>query len=342
MKILYGIQGTGNGHISRSRVMAKHLNETGADVTYLFSGREKDKLFEMDIFGEYEHRQGLTFVTQNGKISHLRTCFKNNVIRFIYDVFTLPVEQYDLVITDFEPVSAWAAKVKKVPVLGIGHQYAFGKNTPVAGETKIARFILDNFAPATESIGLHWHPFNANVLPPIIDTSLVHKSGEDFVLVYLPFENQLEVTQLLNQFSQTNFILYSPELVDRQIKNVTQRATSYKGFKRDLAHAKGVICNSGFELISECLHIGLPILTKPINGQMEQESNALALSQLSLAETMLHLDQHHIATWLDNVKHPSFISRPTPDVAKAIVAWMMKKQWHNTSDLIDKFWQAPK
>ncbi len=44
MNILYGIQGTGNGHVSRSRVMAKHFAERGANVTYLFSGREKKSI----------------------------------------------------------------------------------------------------------------------------------------------------------------------------------------------------------------------------------------------------------------------------------------------------------
>ena len=33
MKILYGVQATGNGHISRSRVMAHYLAEHNADVT---------------------------------------------------------------------------------------------------------------------------------------------------------------------------------------------------------------------------------------------------------------------------------------------------------------------
>ncbi len=39
MKILYGIQGTGNGHITRARVMASCFKELGIDVDYVFSGR---------------------------------------------------------------------------------------------------------------------------------------------------------------------------------------------------------------------------------------------------------------------------------------------------------------
>ena len=40
----------------------------------------------------------------------------------------------------------------------------------------------------------------------------------------------------------------------------------------------GVVCNSGFELISECLQLGKTVLTRPVLGQMEQMSNAFALA----------------------------------------------------------------
>ena len=63
MKILYGIQGTGNGHISRSRILAKELESCGLSVDYLLSGRAKEKFFDMEIFGEFQHRQGFSFIS---------------------------------------------------------------------------------------------------------------------------------------------------------------------------------------------------------------------------------------------------------------------------------------
>ena len=47
MKILYGIQGTGNGHITRARVMASCFKELGIDVDYVFSGRPEKDYFDM-------------------------------------------------------------------------------------------------------------------------------------------------------------------------------------------------------------------------------------------------------------------------------------------------------
>lgn len=43
MKIFYGIQGTGNGHITRGRIMAREFQAANLEVTYQFTGRPQDK-----------------------------------------------------------------------------------------------------------------------------------------------------------------------------------------------------------------------------------------------------------------------------------------------------------
>lgn len=337
MRILFGIQGTGNGHISRARILAKYLAQQAVDVTYLLSGRDKDKLFDMGIFGDFLHRDGLTFATKNGKIDYLQTAKSNSLVQFYRDIRNLPVDDFDLIITDFEPVTAWAGKLSGKTTLGIGHQYAFGENTPLAGETMMAKWIMRNFAPASHAIGLHWHPYSENVLPPIIDIGLSAKPTEEHILVYLPFENQIEVANMLNQIPNQKFIQYSPELTDSEQKNVQLRATCHDGFKHDLTRAKAVICNSGFELISECLHLGLPILTKPLNGQMEQHSNALALEQLNYATIIKEVSTEGIDAWLN--KRPSTDAKPLPDVAKDIAQWIADGTWQQHHQLGKALWQ---
>jgi uncharacterized protein (TIGR00661 family) len=337
VKILYGVQATGNGHIARSRIMAKQFKEKGVDVTFLFSGRPKDKLFDMEPFANFIYKEGLTFTVKNGKVNYLSTVFNNNFARFIYDVYTLPVDDYDLIITDFEPITAWAAKLKNKQVLGIGHQYAFGSNTPRTGKSLLAELVINYFAPAKEFMGLHWAPFDQSILPPIIDVNLIGKAEENLVLVYLPFENQDEVTRLLQQFPDKNFIQYSPDVNNTEDKNVSIRTTCYAGFKQDLCRSSAVISNSGFELISECLHLGLPILVKPLQGQMEQESNALALHELKFAEVMSTLDEGIIANWL--IKFNPVIRKKTPDVAYEIVKWLLSDKRLSTQKIATSLWQ---
>ena len=89
MKIFYGVQGTGNGHITRARVMAKELYLAGFDVNFQFTGRPQDKFFDMEVFNGYQHRDGLTFNTDHGKVSYIKTAFQAKPIRFVQDVKTL-------------------------------------------------------------------------------------------------------------------------------------------------------------------------------------------------------------------------------------------------------------
>ena len=67
MKILYGVQGTGNGHIARARAMAVAFRQQNIDVDFLFSGRDESKYFSMEAFGNYQTRSGLTFTANRGR-----------------------------------------------------------------------------------------------------------------------------------------------------------------------------------------------------------------------------------------------------------------------------------
>ena len=209
MKILYGVQATGNGHITRARVMAPLLRSAGADVTFLFTGRPWQALFDMEVFGDFEWRPGLTFRTETGHVEYLKTAFHNNLLRFVLDVRRLDLQAYDLVITDFEPVTAWAARLRGVRAVGIGHQYAFELPIPRTGDDFLARNVMKYFAPASIGLGLHWHHFDQPILPPIIETPPDPESvAEDKILVYLPFEEARATGRLLQGFTDFQFYVY--------------------------------------------------------------------------------------------------------------------------------------
>ncbi len=133
MKIFYGVQGTGNGHIARARAMCRALKNNGIEADFLFSGRDKEKYFSMEEFGSYQTRRGLTFATHNGKVSYLKTCLNNSILHFSREVKELDLRGYDLVLNDFEPVSAWAAKRQGIPSISISHQNAFRYSVPLKG-----------------------------------------------------------------------------------------------------------------------------------------------------------------------------------------------------------------
>ena len=130
MKILYGVQGTGNGHVTRARIMAKAFAAKGVHVDWIFSGRPREDFFDMEAFGEYKTFRGLTFAVKSGKILFLKTAMQANLVQLNKDIKSVNVEGYDLIINDFEPVSAWAAKRAGKKVIGISHQNAFHYNIP--------------------------------------------------------------------------------------------------------------------------------------------------------------------------------------------------------------------
>jgi len=336
MKIFYGVQGTGNGHVSRARVMARELFAAGYDVTFQFTGRPANKYFEMEIFNDYLVKDGLTFNTHKGQVSYLKTALQSNPIQFTKDMGALDLSSYDLVISDFEPVTAWAAKKQKKTVLGIGHQYAFLHEIPRAGNDLIAEQVMKYFAPVNVGIGLHWHHFGQPILPPIIETpEYPPVIVNDKILVYLPFEETIDVVNLLSPFKAYNFVVYTPEPISSRFSNIECKPLSLQGFQADLYNSAGVISNAGFELPSECLQMGKKILVKPLHAQMEQISNAAALQQLGYGQTMYDLDANTIDNWLHNA---GAVQITYPNVAKEIVEWIKVGMPVITKEFIDRLW----
>jgi len=340
VRIFYGVQATGNGHITRARALAPKLKSAGIEVVYLFSGRPWEQLFEMDAFGDYQWREGLTFETRSGRIQYIKTAFRNNLWHFIRDIRDLDLSGYDLVISDFEPVTAWAAKLQGIKnVLGIGHQYAFGYDIPKTGADFFGNQVLRYFAPVTLGLGVHWHHFHHPILPPIFETQVEQRPVQpDKIIVYLPFEDVNQVIALLKRFRRYQFYIYSPTMPhDRHepSDHIHVRQLSRTGFQSDFAEAAGVICNSGFELTSESLHLGKKLLVKPLQGQMEQLSNALALELLQLGEVMQSLDAATIETWLE---HSRAIQVRYPDVAQAVVDWILQGDFRVDRAWVDQIW----
>ena len=83
MKILFGIQATGNGHISRSREVVHRLRARGHEVQVLFSGRDPSGLKEIEVFTPFEVRRGLTFQTSRGRLQYLKTAFTLNLLALL-------------------------------------------------------------------------------------------------------------------------------------------------------------------------------------------------------------------------------------------------------------------
>lgn len=336
MKILYGVQGTGNGHLTRARVMAKVFKQKGVKVDWIFSGREKEKFFDMDDFGNFRVYRGMTFVTEHGRVNFLKTAWHTHIRRFIRDSKSIDVDGYDLIINDFEPVSAWAAKRQNKKVIGISHQNAFFHDIPKKGYNPISSAFMRYFAPINVAIGLHWYPWHPLILPPIVeDTHYKNQFTAKRYLVYLPFSEPEDIVPQLLEFPDYEFYIYQAIKEASDQNNIHLRPFSRDGFQQDLHLSEGVICSAGFELPSECLHLGKKLLVSPLKGQAEQLSNALALQELGYATIADKFDHQTIAKWL---KSPSRNPMDFPNVAEAVADWLLTTKGENPEQLHKKLW----
>ncbi|NMH59920.1 MJ1255/VC2487 family glycosyltransferase [Alteromonas ponticola] len=341
MKILYGVQGTGNGHIARARILAVAMQKRkDIDVDFVFSGRPANGYFDMDVFAHYRTFTGLTFSCKKGRVSRLQTLHQSRLLRFLDDVRALDVSAYDLLINDFEPVTAWAARQQSLPSISISHQAAFTYPVPQSGAGLVDKLVLNYFAPADIQIGVHWYHFNQPIIPPFVLEKPVHYDCRSHILVYLPFEDINEIQQMLEPLAECRFKCYHPAIsAEMNCGHVRWYPPSKNGFQYALQYADGVIANGGFELSSEALQLGKKLLVKPLQGQFEQLSNVLTLHKLGLCQTLFQLNTDTVEEWL---LAPANEAIRFPDNPHILLDWLVKGDWKETLPLCKSLWEEVK
>ncbi len=338
MNILYGIQGTGNGHLTRSREVVTALRRAGHRVDVLLSGRAAEKLWGVDDLRPFHLKRGLTFAVKRGRIDPWATARGLDPVAFYRDIRTFDARGVDVVISDFEPLSVRIAQRRGLVSIGLGHQYAFRHPIPKPRGRWLNRLILAGYAPVDIPLGLHWHHFNAPILPPIIPNVPVGEAAPGKVVVYLPFEDPDTVSSALGPLNGRHFYLYRDVPMPSDEGHLHVRPFSRAGFRSDLATAEAVLANAGFELASEAIHLGKKLVLRPIRGQMEQEANAMACEQLGLGVVLRRFDPHAIRRALDEAPR---VTRPVPDWVGELAAWIDRGRWRDVDVLTNAAWRAP-
>ena len=162
MKILYAVQGTGNGHITRASSIIPELKKH-ASVDVLISGFAHDLQLPFEV--KYKLK-GMSFIFgKKGGIDYLDTYRKNKIGRFLKEIKKLDLSDYDLVISDFEPVSCWAAQIQNKLCIGLSNQAAiFTENVPMPKSADlVGKMVLKRYAPAKMAIGIHFKKYNEHI-----------------------------------------------------------------------------------------------------------------------------------------------------------------------------------
>ncbi|MCD6011696.1 MAG: glycosyl transferase [Flavipsychrobacter sp.] len=326
MKILFAIQGTGNGHLSRARDVYPELLKYG-DVDVLISG------IQADVQAPFPVRYrlyGLSFIFgKRGGVDIIDTAKKLKLFELIKDIRNLPVEQYDLVINDFEPVSAWACRSKKVPCISLSHQCAvLHPNAPQPKRTDLmGMLVLRNYAPVTASYGFHFKSFGEHIYTPVIRREirqLTPTNGGHYT-VYLPAYDDAAIVKHLSHFKDAKWEVFSKHNKEPFVAgNVTVRKIDNRSFIESMAACAGVLCGAGFEGPAEAMYLGKKVLVIPMQAQYEQHCNAAGAALMGATVIKLLHEQYYddIANWLETGQP---IRANYPDITADIIHHIIQK-----------------
>ncbi len=284
MKILYAVQATGNGHISRAMELVPYLNEFGETDIFL-SGANSSLHLNFPI--KYRSKGLSLFYTCQGKLDYTKTVLGLSPLRLRKEVKDLPVEKYDLVLNDFECITAMACAMKKIPSVNFGHQASFySAHTPRPKEkSKMGEWILKNYARASFYIGLHFKQYDDFIFPPVIKKEInkAQPADKDFIAVYLPSYCENIMEKYFHPLAPNRFHIFSWQTKNiKRSNNITFMPVDKILFNEALINCSGIITGGGFETPEEALKLEKKLMVIPIRGQYEQQCNAAALVQMGI------------------------------------------------------------
>ena len=284
MKILYAIQGTGNGHLARATEIVPMLKSM-ADTDVLVSGTQADLKVPFQIDYQFS---GLSFILgKTGGVDIWETAKKMPIVQFIKDIRNLPVEKYDLVISDFEPVSAWACRLRNKECIGLSHQNAVLHPSAPKPEFKewIGKLILKHYAPASFKYGFNFKPFSPHIFPPVIrhDIRNAELTQKPHYTVYLPAYSDQQIQDVLSSITDIEWQVFSKHSKSKYIVgNLHFQPVSLDEFTKSFLSCTGLICTAGFEGPAEAIFMGKKLCVIPMKKQYEQYCNAAFLKSMGI------------------------------------------------------------
>ena len=324
MKILYAIQGTGNGHISRAREIVPLLQQYG-DLDLLVSGTEAEVSLSQPLKYKFH---GFSFVFGNsGGVDNWATFKLMNLPRLWRDIHSLPLKEYDLIVNDFEPVSAWACRLQKIPAVSLSHQCSFvSPKTPRPGKWSYAEWLFKYYSPTAHQIGFHFERYDDFIHTPVIRSEIRNLKTDNLghYTVYLPAYDDKLLARLLNQTKVQWHVFSKRQKTPYRQGNVQVFPVNNEAFNKSLANCEGLLTGGGFEGPAEALFLKKKVLVIPMKGQYEQQCNALSASRLGVPVIHEIDDQFvfHINNWISDDKR---VIVNFPDETAQIVDNMVKQ-----------------
>ena len=305
MKILYAFPSVGNGHLARAQKLIAALKKH-AQVDVLITGTNKHIAFSHPV-RHHLRGVGLAF-TKTGKVSIWRTLLQLRPWGIRKDIRTLPMHEYDLVVTDFEPISARAAKRAKVPCVHLSNQASFvsPKVPRPPRKNRLVEILFSQwYIPAQKYIGFHFQSYDEGVYTPLIGDEIrsADPTNNGRFVVYLNMYSLHELRDTFSTLPDYEFTIFSHAITkEEKQNNILFKPAEKEAFIEALTTAAGVITTAGFQTPAEALFLGKKLMVVPLASHYEQECNAAALEELGVM-TLKKIDNSfpsHFQEWLES------------------------------------------
>lgn len=327
MRIVYGAFAQGQGHLSKAAVLVPLLESRGHDVWVVSSGPERTPADYR--FARHLHLPGLAYAAAGGRVQFGRSAWTwarqvPQVLRHLGRLRRLVCEfRPDLIISDFEPLSASPLLRAGCEVLAVSRQAALiDCRVPLPDEAEferqLTRSVIRVFtAGADRLLGYHYAPESPRCLPPIVRPELQRARAEDggHLLVYnqCPGSNGGSARELIEWASRRRcrVLAYGFFGVERGREGFVEfRPAEGRGFVEDLRTARAVITTAGFTTPVEAFLLGKPTAVVALPRQWEQRVNAFHLERFGVAAALATWDydqtlalpppasQHPLRQWL--------------------------------------------
>jgi uncharacterized protein (TIGR00661 family) len=320
VRILYGVNGEGMGHATRSEVVIEDLlcdhevkvMAAGAAFRYL-SGRLGNV---NEIFGpSFAMEQGeiRRWATVRHTVASLGRELPSSVHRWMHAVAQW---RPDAVVCDFEPLSGIYARWARVALVCVDniHMVDRCRHDPeilegAREDFRIARAVTHAMVPTAGDyvIPTFFRPpllrGRTDLVPPIVRSAVVDAEPVrgDHLLVYSDGSDAL-----LGALHDTGipcrvYAMRDGPTEDQVDGAITFRPRSVDGFLADLASCRGVIAGGGFSLISETVFLRKPMMCSPLRGQFEQLMNARYLEREGYGICAEAMDERSLERFLERL-----------------------------------------